>query len=78
MTATDIRTKIAATIKDATGADVEVVVSASKLRGDFLSIAGSPSDCDSARALVELTGAVFTDSDSDDDDPGFRVDFYRV
>ena len=64
------------TIKDATGADVEVVVSASKLRGDFLSIAGAPAACDSARALVELTGAVFTDSD--DDDLDFRVDFYRV
>lgn len=76
----DIQTEIAQAIKSATGADVEVIVSSSKLRGDFLSIGGTVAAVDAAAPVLAAAGKTRTSRD-DEEDPelgDFIVDFYAL
>ena len=76
MTRTQIQNSIAATIKSTVGHSVEVVVSSSVARGQFVSLCGTIDALDAARALMS-GAAKFTDRDIDPDDT-VQVDFYSM
>ena len=76
MTRTQIQNSIAATIKTETGYSVEVTVSSSIARGNFVSLCGSVEALDAARSLMS-GAATFSDRDIDPDDT-VQIDFYSM